>query len=47
MYPLIFALSAEEVEEVDDDAGHHQDLQVVILPVCSLRIIKKQFRIAF
>ena len=36
-YLLILALAAEEVEEVDDDAGHHQDLQVVVLPIGSLK----------
>ncbi len=36
-YLLIFALAAEKVEEVDDNSGCHQDLQVVVLPVCSLK----------
>jgi len=37
VYLLVLALAAEEVEEVDDDAGHHQNLQVVVLPVGSLK----------
>ena len=39
-YPLIFALPTEEVEEVDNNTGYHQDLDVVVLPIGSLKIEK-------
>ncbi len=42
-YPLVFTLPTEKVKEVDDDSGHHQDLDVVILPVRSLKW-KKSFK---
>ena len=28
----VLALAREEVDEVDEDAGRHQDLEVVVLP---------------
>ena len=42
VYLLVLALPTEEVDEVDYDAGYHQDLQVVVLPIGSLEK-KKQF----
>jgi hypothetical protein len=43
---LILAFAAEEVEEVDEDARHHQNLQVIVFPVGALKVAKF-FRLAW